>query len=202
LDKKLSSSPDRLGAFLVGISLCLLYFLEPVFTHRKVSFPTLPATAVNSFPMDKALKVLVAGPFSQLRPGQTITLLELFNLKKRKPKSLLVNFWATWCDPCIEEIPSLSSLGFQLSSSEDNSLPQLITISVDEESVAVTKLLKTLSSPVNFTVLHDPDGSVARQLGTNRFPETFWVNSQGSLLYKWIGPQDWLSQEILQQLAS
>lgn len=201
MDRKLSLSPNRLGAFLVGFFLVLLYFIEPAITHKKGKFPTLPASDSLAFPLEQPLKVLAAGPFSKLRPGQTVTFQELFNLNKGQLKSLLVNFWATWCDPCIEEIPSLNSLSSQLSSSGRDSLPQLITISVDEESVVVTKLLKTLNPPATFAVLHDPDGSFARQLGTNKFPETFWVNSQGKLIHKWIGPQDWLSQEILQQFA-
>ena len=46
-------------------------------------------------------------------------------------------------------------------------------------------------------VLHDPGGSLAGSLGSTKFPETLLIDSKGEVLYKWVGPQDWLSAEVL-----
>jgi peroxiredoxin len=82
----------------------------------------------------------------------------------------------------------------------DEALPILVTISVDESAEAVRKFAKTLNRPLPFLVLHDPDGAFSRQLGVTKFPETFLIDSKGKILQKWIGPQDWLSLEVLQFL--
>ena len=80
------------------------------------------------------------------------------------------------------------------------SSPEIITISVDEKTEAIQKLQKNMETKMQFPILHDPDGSFARALGVIKFPETFLINSDGKVLYKWIGPQDWLYMETLEFL--
>lgn len=123
------------------------------------------------------------------------------SLKELATRNLLINFWATWCDPCIEEIPSLNLLAKQLHLAQSKTTPLLVTISVDETAVAVKKLEESLSRKYEFIVLHDPDGKWAKSLNITKFPETFLIAPDGKLLFKWIGPQDWLSLETLQILS-
>lgn len=133
-------------------------------------------------------------------PGQSISLEEILKHEARISGKFIVNFWATWCDPCIEEIPSLGALADQLQFHPNKSLPLLLTISVDESAETVRKFEKTFDHGLPFLVLHDPGGNFSKQLGIFRFPETFLIDAKGKILQKWIGPQDWLSLEVLQFL--
>lgn len=186
-------SPSWVGAYLVGFSLVLLFWAEPILKHRSRSFEVSAPPSIQAvIPVDK--------PLIELKSNQSTTLESLLTQAGRPQGKLLVNFWATWCDPCIEEIPTLAALGTQLQAQSDQALPLLVTISVDDNAEAVRKFSKTLERPLPFLVLHDPDGSFSRQLGVTKFPETFLIDSKGKILQKWIGPQDWLSLEVLQTL--
>lgn len=196
-------SPSWVGAYSVGLLLALLYFLEPLVKDRVRSFegPSLDTPAPIVIPVDIPLSVISSGTSVGIKPNQKLSLNNLLKLSGQSTNKLLINFWATWCEPCIEEIPTLGLLAEQMKKSDlGQSLPLLITISVDENLESVRKFEKTLDRPLPFLVLHDPDGAFSRKLGITKFPETFLVDSNGSALQKWIGPQDWLSLEVLQLL--
>ncbi|NBX75832.1 MAG: TlpA family protein disulfide reductase [Proteobacteria bacterium] len=188
------SSPSWVGAYLIFGCLGLLFFSEPLLKQRPRQFEVVSSgsSLQTSIPVNKALL--------ELKSNKAFSLEELLAKTQRPNGKLLVNFWATWCEPCIEEVPTLATLAGQLQNQSDPSLPTLVTISVDEKAEAVRKFEKTLSRPLPFLVLHDPDGSFSRQLGVTKFPETFLIDSKGKILQKWIGPQDWLSLEVLQTL--
>jgi thiol-disulfide isomerase/thioredoxin len=182
------------GAYLIVIFLGLLYWVEPLLKQRTRSFEVSSSqnTPQTIVPVDKLLV--------EIKSNKPVSLEGLLIQARRPNGKLLVNFWATWCDPCIEEIPTLAALGSQMQNQSDEALPILVTISVDESAEAVRKFAKTLNRPLPFLVLHDPDGAFSRQLGVTKFPETFLIDSKGKILQKWIGPQDWLSLEVLQFL--
>jgi len=195
-------TPGWVGAYLVCFFLAFLYFLEPLINHRKHSFdiPNAANTARGTFPVGEALSVISAGNFSGTKLSNQETLRTLLLKLGRPEGKLLVNFWATWCDPCIEEIPSLGTLSEQLRTRSKSSAPLVVTISVDEKSQSVLDFQKKEGKPLPFLVLHDPDGAFSKQLGITKFPETYLIDSEGKTIQKWIGPQDWLSLEILQFL--
>ncbi len=80
-------------------------------------------------------------------------------------------------------------------------VPKLVLISVDEDPKQVTALFRTLDFKPTFLVLHDPKAELSQSVGTVKYPETYWVNSQSKILHKWIGPQDWLSNDVIHRLA-
>jgi len=114
---------------------------------------------------------------------------------------VLVNFWATWCPPCLEEFPSMTNLGNQLDSAADKK-SRLIAIAVDDDAAVVTHYLDSLPYEVSMPVLHDPSGRFAATLGTTKFPETYWVTREGNVPMRWVGPQEWLSTEVLATLRT
>jgi len=187
-------SPSWVGTVAVCSILGALYFLEPILKIKDFNFPLDSGNqSPTSLPIETPLTVYSLPRLEGIEPAASLKLSEL-----GKNRPLLVNFWATWCEPCIDEIPSLNAL-FQQARSND-SLPLLVTISVDEKKEAITNLRKSLDSPFNFPILHDPDGAFSKQIGVIKFPETFLIDSTGKIRHKWIGPQDWLSMEIIQQL--
>jgi thiol-disulfide isomerase/thioredoxin len=115
--------------------------------------------------------------------------------------SLLINFWATWCPPCVEELPALEYLSRQLERM-DVSSPRLVTISVDESRNDVLGLFDMMASKPTLIVLHDPERKLAEQFGTSKYPETYWIRKDGKIIRKWVGPQAWLSADVLRYLAT
>jgi cytochrome c biogenesis protein CcmG, thiol:disulfide interchange protein DsbE len=136
---------------------------------------------------------------ASLKTKSKITLAEL---AAHSTEGLLVNFWATWCPPCLEELPALDYLNRQLERAPKGKMPLLVTISVDEAVEDVSGLFETLDFSPTLLVLHDPNGNFSAELGTTRFPETYWISPSGAIQYKWIGPQNWLSEEVLVTLLT
>lgn len=98
---------------------------------------------------------------------------ELVGLDRFHGKAVLLNVWATWCGPCVEEMPALERL-YQLKHSEGL---EVVAVSVDADRKAVQQFLQ--KSPLSFTVLHDPGMKLANRLGVSGFPETFLISRDG-----------------------
>jgi thiol-disulfide isomerase/thioredoxin len=103
-------------------------------------------------------------------------------LSNFRGKVVLVNLWATWCPPCVAELPVLDQLAAKYG---DKGLV-VLAVAGDEEVKAVHDFLKR--SPVKFEVLLDPNGAIGTQYGITGYPETFFVDRQGRLQDKIIGP--------------
>jgi len=98
---------------------------------------------------------------------------------------VLLNFWATWCKPCEDEMPAMGRL-YEALRGEDF---ELLAISVDESEPPVRSFSERLALP--FPVLLDLDKQVAGQYQTYRFPETFLVGRDGAIVERYIGPKEW-----------
>lgn len=113
-------------------------------------------------------------------------------LSSLKGKVVLVNFWATWCPPCREEIPSMVKLN-QIMQGKNF---QMLAISVDEGGKqAVQEFFR--QNGVTLPALLDTDGSVSRRYGTTGVPETFIVDGKGMIRKKVIGGVEWSSPEVV-----
>ena len=102
-------------------------------------------------------------------------------------KLRVVHFWATWCAPCADELPGL--LAWSREAARDPKI-EVLAIAVDTDIKAVTSFLAKTGATALPTYL-DPDGPTARQFGTVKFPETWFLGPDGTVLGHWIGPQDW-----------
>jgi thiol-disulfide isomerase/thioredoxin len=110
---------------------------------------------------------------------------ESLSLESLRGKVVFVNFWATWCAPCREEMPSLAALARSVDARD----AVFLAISVDETLEPVREFLGPGAQP--FRVLHDPGGEVARRWGTDKFPESFVIDRDGTVRYKFAGARDW-----------
>ena len=135
-------------------------------------------------------------------PGQIGTVAPLFSvsdgttsvdLSRLRGHIVILNFWATWCPPCIEELPSLMEL--------QRRMPQvsIVAVSTDEEDPVYRQFLT--EHHVTLTSVRDGAQRVNALYGSFRFPETYIVDRTGTLRRKFIGPQDWTSPEILDYLS-
>lgn len=109
---------------------------------------------------------------------------------------LLINFWATWCAPCREEMPALDRLQKQF---EGKGLA-VISISVDSEQSVIKEFIK--GAKTQFPILHDPEMKCHDEYKVFAYPTTFLVDRQGVIQRYWIGPQEWESEEFKQILQS
>ena len=107
------------------------------------------------------------------------------SLADYRGKVVLVHFWATWCPPCVEEIPTLERFYRQVSGTDI----EVLAISVDDSAEMLKAFLE--KNKVHFPVLRDPDRSMAGSYGTLKFPETYVIGRDGVVRYKVIGPVDW-----------
>ena len=115
------------------------------------------------------------------------------HLQDYRGKVVVLNFWATLCAPCLDELPSLQQM--------QQHLPQVqvLAISIDDDAVAYQKFLKQYDIKL-LSVRDGSDGANLR-FGSVKVPETYVVDRSGRIRRKFIGPQEWTSPEIESFLA-
>jgi thiol-disulfide isomerase/thioredoxin len=129
-------------------------------------------------------------------PAPQITVNSLTNvplkLSALKGKVVLLNFWATWCPPCREEIPSM----MKLNSAMVGKPFQMVSVSIDEGGVPeIESFFKT--SGYSLPTYTDPGGEAAKTYGITGVPESFVIDKNGILVKKVIGPLAWDSPETI-----
>ncbi|MBT8133571.1 MAG: TlpA family protein disulfide reductase [Gammaproteobacteria bacterium] len=109
-------------------------------------------------------------------------------------KVVVLNFWATWCPPCVEEIPSLGRL--QRAFSNDDLV--VLSIDIGESREDVESFLQKI--PADFPVLLDPDGSTVKQWKIIAFPTTFIIDRKGIIKLAYFGGLEWDKPDVIRQL--
>jgi peroxiredoxin len=109
---------------------------------------------------------------------------------------LVLNFWATWCPPCISEMPSLSRFQEQFASSG----VVVLGISVDRSERAYRRLLD--KRKVAFLTARDPEARVSASFGTYKYPETYLIDRNGKVVQKIIGAADWSDTAMVNQIKA
>ncbi len=109
-------------------------------------------------------------------------------------KVILLNFWATWCPPCITEMVKLEELK-QALQGEDF---EILAVSTDRSLSRVKKFVGR--HPVSFVVLHDSDIKVSRKYNVFSLPTTFLIDGKGRIVEKFLGEFDWTSPEIRKKI--
>ncbi|WP_183812938.1 TlpA family protein disulfide reductase [Tunturibacter empetritectus] len=115
------------------------------------------------------------------------------DLSKLRGRVVVLNLWATWCAPCIEELPSLLALQRQM--------PELaiVAVSMDQDPDVYKRFL--VDHHVDLLTVRDEDQKVNALYGTVQIPETYVIDKQGVLRRKFIGAQVWTSPEITSYLS-
>ena len=131
-----------------------------------------------------------AKPFSFELNGKPAQLSDL------RGKVVVLNFWATWCPPCVEETPSLVALQREIEPRGG----MVLGISVDVDAQAYTQFLQT--NGIDFATYRDPTSKIPAEYGTFVYPETYVIDRQGRIARKFVGAQDWTSTEMTTYLNS
>jgi cytochrome c biogenesis protein CcmG, thiol:disulfide interchange protein DsbE len=117
------------------------------------------------------------------------------SLKDLRGKVVVLNFWATWCPPCVDEMPSLVQMQKQL---KDRGVT-VLAVSVDDDARQYHSFLEKYK--VDLLTVRDPRQKSNELYGTFKFPETYIVDRQGVLRRKFIGPVDWTKPDVVDYLA-
>jgi cytochrome c biogenesis protein CcmG/thiol:disulfide interchange protein DsbE len=109
-------------------------------------------------------------------------------------KLLVLNFWATWCPPCVQETPSLSEFARQYASKG----VVVLGISVDKDQNAYQRFIERFKP--NFLTVRE--SKIHEDYGTYMYPETYIINTNGKVLRKYMEPVDWMSRETISYINS
>lgn len=115
-------------------------------------------------------------------------------LSDLKGKMLIVNFWASWCNPCVEELPSMVRLAEKMKGEL-----VVIAISTDENRKDIETFLKLFGLPKpGFEVVWDRDGKMKDMYAVGKIPESYIVTPDFKLARKILGVEKWDSDEAVQ----
>ncbi len=123
-----------------------------------------------------------------------------FHLSKGSSKNItIVNYWASWCGPCVEEFPSLVKMIRHF-----DGKVKLVAISLDSEKKDMFDFLNIYSAgkEPNLTLLWDPENKLAEQFGTYKLPESYVVTPDLKLIKKVAGSIDWMRPDVLEFIQS
>lgn len=157
------------------VSLLFLLFCLPLFI---AACNDVPREATVGYP---------APDFTLMdRQGKSWTLSEL------KGQVVFINFWATWCSPCREEMPSMQNLYSKL---PKDKFKMLAIVNRDNPSLADSFAEKL---GITMPILDDQPNNIGRRFGITGLPETFIIDKQGVIREKYIGPYQWDSPQYMQ----
>ncbi|MCC7214763.1 MAG: TlpA family protein disulfide reductase [Nitrospira sp.] len=147
---------------------------EDLFAALKLA-RVAPGTAAAAFDLQSA-------------DGRSVRLADL------KGKAVVVNFWATWCGPCKEEMPAFERLRQQL----DPDRIVVLTITTDLQREGITQFLANLN--VQLPVLFDEQQDVSQAYLVRALPTTVVIDRQGALVGRAVGPREWDAPKAVQAL--
>jgi cytochrome c biogenesis protein CcmG/thiol:disulfide interchange protein DsbE len=142
----------------------------------------------------------LAGCYSNSRPSRIGSsapdfTVENVTLSRLHGQVVVLNFWATWCAPCVEEVPSLVEMQRRMKGKGVT----VLAVSVDADEGAYQRFVKNHN--VNLLTVRDADQKSNSLYGTSVFPETFIIDRNGVVRRKFIGAVDWTEPEITDYLG-
>lgn len=120
----------------------------------------------------------------------------IHNLSQYRGQVIFLNFWASFCEPCREEMPSMEALVRQYRSQG----MIMVAVSQDEGWTDVDQFMNSFlpGQRSAMTVLLDPEGATAQRFGTELLPETYIIDRDGKIVARFVGDYDWTRPEVKQ----
>lgn len=117
-------------------------------------------------------------------------------LSDYRGKVVMLNFWATYCGPCIKEMPSMQRLKERLADKPF----AILAVNMAEEKGDVAAFFAKHKIKVNFPILLDPEGEVVEKWMISAVPTTFILDKEGNIRYALFGGLEWDSDEVIKTL--
>lgn len=118
-------------------------------------------------------------------------------LSHHKGEVVMVNFWATYCAPCIKEMPSMQRLNNKFKGKPF----QILAINMAEDRASIEAFMKRLKISVEFPILLNTEGDVAEAWRVTAVPTTFVIDRQGNIRYALYGATEWDSDDVIKTVA-
>jgi cytochrome c biogenesis protein CcmG/thiol:disulfide interchange protein DsbE len=116
-------------------------------------------------------------------------------LSQYRGQVVVLNFWATWCPPCVEEMPSLVEMQRRMKAKGIT----VLAVSVDVDEGAYKQFLKDHN--VSLLTVRDPEHKSSELYGTFKYPETYVIDRGGVMRRKFIGAVDWTEPDVVELLG-
>jgi peroxiredoxin len=149
--------------------------------------------AMKELDLIKPARQKIADDFLLPMPGAA-----KFRLSEHRGKVVMVNFWATWCAPCREEMPAMERLYRQ----HKDAGFELVAVSLDADPRSVTPFIA--EHKLSFPIALDPQMTLADKYGVRALPSSFIVDRAGTMTALAIGPRHWdndASHSLIEALA-
>ena len=167
--------PSRLGPWLIALAIGAAAAFA-ILSGSGAPVPVGRGSPAPEFTLDR------------LAGGAPVSLSDL------RGRVVLVNFWATWCKPCEDEMPAMERLYRALQAEGF----ELLAISVDRDPDEVSRFRERLG--VSFPILLDPEQRVARAYLTFRFPESVLIAPDGAVVERYIGAKEWDAEAYVERI--
>ena len=133
-------------------------------------------------------------------PGFVLPLLgtqaETLDLASLSGRVVLVNFWATWCEPCEQEMPAMERLYLRLPRDRF----ELVAIAIGDDEAKVAEFQQRYS--LTFPIVLDPDKKVAETYQTMGVPESLLIDVGGRIVERYVGPREWDATEYVERIEA
>ncbi|MES2354515.1 MAG: TlpA disulfide reductase family protein [Pseudomonadota bacterium] len=120
------------------------------------------------------------------------------SLEQYRGKVIIVNFWATWCGPCVEEMPSLQKLRDRVNGQSAAGALEVIAVNLGESPEKVNQFAQ--KSGVTVPLLLDRDEAAKEAWKVSVVPATFIIGADGKMQYVYVGGANWASDEMVKRI--
>jgi len=117
-------------------------------------------------------------------------------LESLRGNVVMINFWATWCAPCVEELPSINALGKSFA----NKPFKILAINMGEDKESILSFLNRLGFKLDFPLLIDPGAKTADLYAVRALPATLLVNQDGTFAFGGVGAREWNSEQTRNEI--
>ncbi len=163
--------------FLVTVLCCLSFSVAADWQQPELSHNLTPVT-----------KIIAASDFELLNMDE-----EKRKLSDYRGKVVLLNFWATWCPPCIREMPSMERLHQQINADDFS----VIAINQMEDGDQVFAFTGQLEIDPTFEILFDSRSEVSQAYAVRGLPTTYLIDKQGNIRYRAVGGREFNHPEVV-----
>lgn len=123
---------------------------------------------------------------------------ETYDPEELKGKTWLINFWAVWCAPCLEELPSLNSAWEKLEKQDVG----MLAINIGEDAEKIEKFLADNELEIDFPIVIGDKIRTLSNWSARALPHTVVVSPEGKVVYEAVGPREWDDQRIIDAIVA